>query len=300
MKTPMGVVFDIKHYAIHDGPGIRTTVFLKGCPLDCAWCHNPESKHPQPEFMWWPTRCIGCRSCVEGCPEGAVNLGDKLVIDEEKCVGCGACVEVCYAEALELVGREMSVEEVMEEVRRDSEFYRESGGGVTFSGGEPLTQPLFLAEMLMACKREGFHTAVDTSGQADPATLEKIMDHTDLFLYDVKHMDPEQHRKYTGTSNEQILLNLSLLKGRAVVVRVPLVPGVNDDEENIRCMGEYVSGLGFSDLCLLPYHKVGAEKAQRLNRETGPQFVAEAPTEESLDWLRGVLTEYGLTVKIGG
>jgi len=237
---------------------------------------------------------------VESCPEGAVTVGDRLVIDEEKCVGCGVCVEGCYAEALELVGGEMSVEDVMEEVRRDSEFYRESGGGVTFSGGEPLMQPMFLAELLIACKREGFHTTVDTSGQADPATLEKIMDYTDLFLYDVKHMDPEQHRKYTGTSNEQILLNLSLLRGRAVVIRVPLVPGVNDDEENIRRLGEYVSGLGVCDICLLPYHKVGAEKAQRLNRETGPQFVAEVPTEESLDRLRGVLTEYGLTVKIGG
>jgi len=296
----MGVVFDIKHYAIHDGPGIRTTVFLKGCPLDCAWCHNPESKHPQPEFMWWPTRCIGCGSCEESCPEGAVTIGDKLVIDEEKCVRCGSCVEGCYAEALELVGREMSVEEVMEEVRRDSTFYRESGGGVTFSGGEPLMQLMFLAELLEACKREGFHTAVDTSGHAEQAALEKIMEYTDLFLYDVKHMDPIQHKKFTGASNELVLSNLALLRGRAVVVRVPLVPGVNDDEDNIRRLGEYVSGLGFSDLCLLPYHKVGTEKAHRLNRETGPQFVAEAPTDESLDRLHGVLTEYGLSVKIGG
>ena len=296
----MGVVFDIKHYAIHDGPGIRTTVFLKGCPLDCAWCHNPESKHPQPEFMWWPTRCIGCGCCEESCPEGAVTIGDKLIIDEEKCIGCGSCVDECYAEALELVGREMSVEEVMEEVRRDSMFYRESGGGVTFSGGEPLMQLMFLAELLEACKREGFHTAVDTSGHAEQAALEKIMEYTDLFLYDVKHMDTEQHRKFTGASNVLVLSNLALLRGRAVVVRVPLVPGVNDDEENIRRLGEYVSGLGFSDLCLLPYHKVGSEKAQRLNRETGPQFVAEAPTDESLDRLRGVLTEYGLSVKIGG
>ena len=296
----MGVVFDIKHYAIHDGPGIRTTVFLKGCPLDCTWCHNPESKHPQPEFMWWPTRCIGCGSCEESCPEGAVTIGDKLVIDEEKCVRCGSCVDECYAEALELVGREMSVEEVMEEVRRDSTFYRESGGGVTFSGGEPLMQLMFLAELLEACKREGFHTAVDTSGHAEQAALEKIMEYTDLFLYDVKHMDPIQHKKFTGASNELVLSNLALLRGRAVVVRVPLVPGVNDDEDNVRSMGEYVSGLEFSDLCLLPYHKVGTEKAHRLNRETGPQFVAEAPTDESLDRLRGVLTEYGLTIKIGG
>jgi pyruvate formate lyase activating enzyme len=296
----MGVVFDIKHYAIHDGPGIRTTVFLKGCPLNCAWCHNPESKHPQPEFMWWPTRCIGCHSCVESCPEGAVTIGDKLVIDEELCVRCGICVEGCYAEALELVGRDMSVEEVMEEVLRDSEFHRESGGGVTFSGGEPLMQPLFLAELLSACKGEGLHTVVDTSGHAEPAALEKIMGHTDLFLYDVKHMDPEMHRMYTGASNELILSNLALLQGRAVLIRAPIIPGINDDEENIRRMGEYVSDLGFSEVCLLPYHKVGAEKAQRLNRETRPQFMAEAPTMESLDRLRGVLAEYRLNVKIGG
>jgi pyruvate formate lyase activating enzyme len=300
MKTLMGVVFDIKHYAIHDGPGIRTTVFLKGCPLNCAWCHNPESKRPQPEFMWWPTRCIGCRSCVEGCPEGAVNIGDRLVIDETLCVGCGVCVEGCYAEALELVGVEMSVEEVMEEVLRDSEFYRESGGGVTFSGGEPLMQPLFLAELLKACRGEGLHTAVDTSGHADPAALENIIDHTDLFLYDVKHMDPERHRSYTGATNELALSNLALLRGREVVIRAPIVPGVNDDEENIGRMGEYVSGLGFTEICLLPYHRVGSEKAQRLNRETAPPFVAEPPTEESLERLREVLTGYGLNVKIGG
>jgi len=161
-------------------------------------------------------------------------------------------------------------------------------------------QPMFLVELLEACKREGLHTAVDTSGQAEQAAFEKIMEYTDLFLYDVKHMDPIQHKKFTGASNELVLSNLALLRGRAVVVRVPLVPGVNDDEENIRSMGEYVSGLGFSDLCLLPYHKVGTEKAHRLNRASGPQFVAEAPTDESLDRLRGVLTEYGLSVKIGG
>jgi pyruvate formate lyase activating enzyme len=296
----MGVVFDIKHYAIHDGPGIRTTVFLKGCPLDCAWCHNPESKRPQPEFMWWPTKCIGCRSCVKGCPEGAVTIGDRLVIDEKLCVGCGICVKGCYAEALELVGREMSVEEVMEEILRDSEFYRESGGGVTFSGGEPLMQPTFLAELLKACRGEGLHTAVDTSGHADSAALKKIIDHTDLFLYDVKHMDPERHRRYTGATNELALSNLALLRGREVVIRAPIVSGVNDDEGNIGRMGEYVSALGFTEICLLPYHKAGSEKAQRLNRETAPPFVAEPPTEEILERLRGVLTGYGLNVKIGG
>jgi len=298
--TSMGVVFDIKHYAIHDGPGIRTTVFLKGCPLDCAWCHNPESKSPRPEFMWWPARCIGCRSCVEGCPEGAVSIGERLVIDEELCVGCGACVEGCYAEALELVGVEMSVEDVMKEVLRDSEFYRESGGGVTFSGGEPLMQPMFLAELLRACRGEGLHTAVDTSGHADPAALKKIIDHTDLFLYDVKHMDPELHRRYTGATNELALQNLTLLRGRQVVIRTPIVPEVNDDEDNIMHMGEFVSSLSFTEICLLPYHRVGSEKAQRLNGETPLPFVAEPPTKESLERLCGVLTGYGLNVKIGG
>ena len=296
----MGLVFDIKHYAVHDGPGIRTTVFLKGCPLDCPWCHNPESKDFKPELMWTPARCIGCRSCVETCPTKAIQLTDKLQIDHEKCNLCGTCVSNCYPGALERVGKEMTLSEVMEEISKDLVFYEESGGGVTFSGGEPLSQPEFLLDLLISCKEKGIHTTVDTSGHGDPETISLIKPYVDLFLYDLKHMDSQKHEKYTGVPNEQVLKNLRLLKESRVLIRVPVIPGVNSDDSNISALGKFLSGEGFKELCLLPYHRVGMEKLERLTGNKRESYYSEPPTAEVLDKIKSMLEDYGLNVRIGG
>ena len=296
----MGLVFDIKHYAVHDGPGIRTTVFLKGCPLDCPWCHNPESKDFEPELMWTPVRCIGCRSCVETCPSNAIQLTDKIHIDHEKCNLCGTCVSNCYSGALELVGKEMTVSEVMDEISKDIVFYEESGGGVTFSGGEPLSQPLFLLALLKACKEKGIHTVVDTSGHTDPETIDMIKPYVDLFLYDLKQMDSRTHTKFTGIPNDQVLRNLRLLKSSKVLIRVPVIPGVNADDSNISELGKFLSAEGFNELCLLPYHRVGMEKLERLIGRREEPYYAEPPTAEVLNRIKSMLEDYGLNVRIGG
>lgn len=296
----MGLVFDVKHYAIHDGPGIRTTVFLKGCPLDCPWCHNPESKGMEGELMWLPERCIGCNACVEACPSGAISLSDALVVDQGKCTSCWECAEACYADALRVVGMEMTVEEVMDEVIRDRVFHDESGGGVTFSGGEPLSQPGFLMGLLERCKTENIHTAVDTSGHADGGVVEKIKRLVDLWLYDLKHMDPDEHKRVIGVSNEVILENLERLKGLNVWIRMPLIPGFNDGAENIRATAEYMKLNGFNVINILPYHTAGSEKTPRLLSGGGTTKLYEPPTDEKLNEISRIFEEHGLNIKMGG
>jgi pyruvate formate lyase activating enzyme len=296
----MGLVFDIQHYAIHDGPGIRTIVFMKGCPLDCPWCHNPESKSVKPEFMWWHDKCIGCKACVSACSQGAIDFKTSLKIDENKCVGCGNCVNACYSEALESIGKNMTVDEVMDEISKDSIFYEESGGGVTFSGGEPLIQPSFLYDLLVACKSKNIHTAVETCGYANSDVVLRIKDYVDLFLYDIKIMDESLHEKFTGVKNQLILDNLKLLKGKDVVIRVPLIPGVNDDLVQIQFLGDFISKLGFKALDILPYHKAGSEKLKRLNTSKTPFYISEAPSENLINNVIHFLEKFNLKVKIGG
>jgi len=295
----MGLVFDIKHYAIHDGPGIRTTVFMKGCPLDCPWCHNPESKSNQPEFMWNSTRCIGCNSCMEVCPKGAVRLSERLEVNESLCTLCLRCIDVCYSGALELVGHEMTVDAVMEEIMKDRVFHKESGGGVTFSGGEPLGQPQFLKQLLDVCQNLDIHTAVDTCGYAESRVITEMMGSVDLWLYDLKHLDQEKHTDTIGVSNQQILKNLKLLKCENVSIRLPLIPGFNDDSINLHATGLFLQENGFTDVCLLPYHTAGSDKRERLYTQQSI-FNAVPPDEEKLKWAVELLEEYGLTVKIGG
>ncbi|MDI9370708.1 MAG: glycyl-radical enzyme activating protein, partial [Synergistota bacterium] len=233
---PTGCIFDVKRYSIHDGPGIRTTFFFKGCPLSCWWCHNPEGISPLPASSYHPNRCIGCGRCVRECEQGARSFGpDGIVLDTTKCVDSRRCEQVCPTKAIEFVGTEVTVEEILLMSRRDIPFYDESGGGVTFSGGEPFLQAEFLIRCLEALYEEEIHTAVDTSGHCRSEDLLAAAEVTDIFLFDLKMIDRERHNLYTGVYNDRILENLRLLDGKLndrgrgkINIRIPLVPGVND------------------------------------------------------------------------
>jgi len=299
-----GIIFDIKRYAIHDGPGIRTTVFFKGCPLGCWWCHNPEGLVLQSELIFKEKRCLkGCTECVESCAQGALSrVGHLILIDKEKCDLCGQCTGVCPSEALEIIGREMSVEEVMKEVEKDMIFYEQSEGGVTFSGGEPLMQPEFLSALLEECKKRNIHTAVDTCGCAPPEVIDNIRDKVDLFLYDIKIMDDNKHIEYTGVSNKPILENLKKLaeQGSAVAVRLPLIPGVNDDNDNVNKVAEFILSLpGIKDISLLPYHRAGSEKYKRLKKAYKMEKTQPSPDQKIAE-IKTRLEDFGLRVKVGG
>jgi pyruvate formate lyase activating enzyme len=298
-----GIIFDIKKYAIHDGPGIRTTVFFKGCPLNCWWCHNPEGLDISAQVIYRKDRCIGCGECINVCPEGAIALSPSGVItDQSKCVHCGICVETCPAEARELVGKVVTVDHVVGEIKKDILLYDESGGGVTFSGGEPLMQPDFLLGLLDACGKLDIHRTVDTAGYADAELLLRVADRTELFLYDLKHMDSEKHRKYTGVPNEQILSNLeSLAKhGANINIRIPIIPGINSDDENIERMGSFVSSLpGVHDISLLPYHSAAEAKYGKLGMEY--RLGKTLPlSEDEMEAAAKRLEKFGSHVKIGG
>jgi pyruvate formate lyase activating enzyme len=298
-----GIVFDIKKYSIHDGPGIRTTVFLKGCGLRCWWCHNPESQQRRPQLMLHPARCIACGACMVDCPQGAIQQGtDGYVTDRNRCVSCGECVAACYADARELVGREMTVQQVMQEVRRDTAFFDESAGGVTFSGGEPLLQADFLLDLLKTCKAEDLHTVVDTCGYASTVDLDRVRGDVDLFLYDLKVMDSERHRQVTGVDNRRILENLVHLAqhGHRIVVRMPIIPGINDDDANIRQTAQFISGLpSVERVDLLAYHKIGSDKHERLGR-IDPMPETQPPSEARMMAIKATIGAFGLEVRVGG
>ncbi len=290
-----GMIFDIKHYALHDGPGIRTTVFFKGCPLSCWWCHNPESQRTTPELLLHPERCIGCDRCRVACPSGAIDSRDR-------CGSCGACADACPADARVIAGKTMTVDEVMAEIRKDSAFYDESGGGVTFSGGEPLCQPAFLRALLERCRAEEIHTVVDTSGFAQRDLLLSVGRLTDLILYDLKHMDPDQHERLTGVSNALILDNLRTLTstGARLRIRVPIIPGNNDDLANIDATAQFVASLtGVNEIDILPYHGSAAEKYRKMGL---PYRLHELtpPSDLHMQAIAARLRSYGLSVRIGG
>jgi len=299
-----GRIFNIQRYSIHDGAGIRTLVFLKGCPLRCLWCSNPESQKGEPELGFIESRCAGAKacgaSCVSACPVEAIRLNEqgKAVIDRNKCDNCGMCAEACGKGALKVVGRKMSVDEVMAEVEKDRIFYRRSGGGVTLGGGEPLAQHRFTAELLKAAHETYLHTAIETCGHAPWPHFETVLEHVDLLQFDIKHMDPVRHKEMTGQANELILDNLSKVRSvkapQDVIIRIPVVPGCTDSVENIGATAEFTARLGFNQIELVPYHRLGTSKYAQYGM-VYPLEGCEPPAEADLARLRKIVESIGLT-----
>lgn len=268
-----GRIFDVQRFCIHDGPGIRTAVFLKGCPLKCLWCHNPEGMKPEFEIGFFTERCIRCGRCAVVCLRGAQIVGGERIFLRDRCENCGKCVEVCDAEALVLCGREVSTDEVVDEVEKDKLFYENSGGGVTLSGGEPLMQPEFTSEVLAGCHKRGIHTAIETAGFTQWKTLERVLPHLDLVLYDLKFIDSRKHQRFTGVPNEIILDNLQRLAKMKVdiILRLPLIPGYNDSAEDLDEMISFINGFkrfrNPIDVNMLPYHRFAEPKYARFGKE---------------------------------
>ena len=301
LSPPTGLILNIMRFSLHDGPGIRTTLFLKGCPLRCWWCHNPESQSVQPEVIYYDDRCIRCGDCTRACQHGALHLNDRVVQNPDLCQHCGECASACATGARQLAGRWMSVPEVMAEVLKDQIFFDESGGGITVSGGEPLTQPAFVEALLAECRARRIRTALDTCGWADPAVLCKVNEYVDLFLYDLKLMDCERHRLFTGVKNDLILRNLRLLaeQGNAVIVRIPVIPEVNDDTGNIDALCDFLSPLSLRKIDLLPYHRIGTDKYRRLHLCNQMEGVTP-PNAEKMETMAARLRRAGFCVRIGG
>lgn len=297
-----GLVFNVQRYSVQDGPGIRTTVFLKGCPLDCAWCHNPEGLSREPQIMTVETRCLRCGECLQACPHGEKTSTEPLPVNVPHCQWCGACIAACPTGSRQFVGNRMTPGEVFKTVLRDRIFYEESGGGVTFSGGEPLSQPEFLRETLSLCRESGIHTAVDTCGFAPLPHLLSVAEVTDLFLYDLKLINDAAHRQFTGQSNRLILENLRALAKRdiAIWLRIPVIPGVNDAAEDFRATAAFAASLGgVLQVNLLPYHASGVRKAERVGQANRlPR--TEPPEPESLNQALEIFRSAGLIVHCGG
>ncbi|TSA32393.1 MAG: glycyl-radical enzyme activating protein [Porphyromonadaceae bacterium] len=304
MNNHSALIFDTKPYSINDGPGIRITIFLKGCPLSCAWCHNPEGISPRVQKLYSKAKCIGCGTCVENCPKGALTLtSEGIKTDTYTCDLCGICADVCPAKATEMSGKPVTVEEVMKVIRRETVMMDQSEGGVTISGGEPMMQSDFLIELLDACGKEGIHRAVDTAGLSKTETLLEVAKRTDLFLYDLKMMDPERHKKFTGVTNDKILENLKILAdtGANINIRIPLIKGVNADNGNIRQSAEFVASLpGEKKLVsLLPYHNVAIHKYDKLGQEYNNGEMEE-PAVGDIEMAIRIFGEYGLIAAVGG
>jgi pyruvate formate lyase activating enzyme len=300
-KGVKGIVFNIQKYSIEDGPGIRTTVFLKGCPLRCQWCSNPESQHPYPEVVHRDSLCTQCGECVTACPTRAISLKDSgISIDRKLCTNCGECVDICNPGALKIFGKELTAGEVFQEVAKDADFYRNSGGGVTASGGEPLQQPAFVAALFWLCQDEGISTFLETTGCAPTSALEQVLPYTTAVLFDLKLSDPANHRVWTGQPNQNILQNLALIvsKGIKVIPRIPIIPGINDSDEALEGIARIVlDTLGRTAVDLIPYHIYGIGKYQMLDRQyTLPDV--EVPNEAELYRVKMIVESFGLKSEI--
>ncbi len=300
-----GVTFNVQGYSIHDGPGIRTTVFLKGCPLRCFWCQNPESQRTSPEIFFAADKCTGCGKCISACSAGAITLaGGKARTDRERCGGAAACVSACPVGARNQIGRAVTPEEIFAEVAEDTLFYEQSGGGVTLSGGEPLFHSPFAAELLRLCKRAGIHTALDTCGYASWINAARVLKHVDLVLYDFKHMDSEQHQLGTGVPNELILENARKIHRElsiSMLARIPIIPGYNDSIDNMRATAQFIAQELDSSVPvhLNPYHRLGEAKVERLERS--PACAAtEPPGDAHMADIKRLFESFGLSVVIGG
>jgi pyruvate formate lyase activating enzyme len=280
-----GVVFDIQRYSLHDGPGVRTLVFLKGCPLSCLWCSNPESQRREPDVLWDSERCTLCLACVRACPTGALaRSGDRFTFDASLCTTCGRCETACPNAARRVSGKRMTVREVMDVVLRDAPFYRRSGGGITLGGGEPLSQAAFAADLFRSAHANGVDTAIETTGNAETRTLLSVTEHADHVLYDVKHVDPRRHRELTGVTNELILDNLRALLHvhPDVTIRYPLIPGYNSSDGDLRALADRVTHLpGTPRIEIVPYHRFGEHKYRLLDRPYALAGVAACEPEEA-------------------
>ncbi|MBP5483160.1 MAG: glycyl-radical enzyme activating protein [Bacteroidales bacterium] len=302
----MALIFDIKRYAIHDGPGIRTTIFVKGCPLRCVWCHNPESWSPKPQRLYKQGKCIGCCCCIDSCPQGALKLTPGGIRPtENQCILCGTCASVCPTLAMEICGREWPMEELMAEIEKERGVMTDSGGGVTLSGGEPMMHPDFTLKLLKELGQRGFHRAVDTTFYADPKIVEAIAKECELFLLDIKCMDSATHKLYTGVPNELIHSNLRIISkmGKPYWVRIPLITEVNATEDNIQATADFLTSLPTKPevVDLLPYHDIGKGKHERMGTKYNPEGLSlTAPDPRQLARCEQILTSSGLKVRIGG
>lgn len=296
-----GLIFDVMRFSLHDGPGIRTTVFLKGCPLGCWWCHNPEGLASEPEVVYVEERCVRTGECVAACPHHAITWHDGPFRDASICQKCGTCAAACPTGATQMIGRWVTVQQLMDELSRDLVFFDESGGGATFSGGEPLLQSQFLEAMLDGCRARGIHTVVETCGVVARETLLRLSRKIDLFLYDVKLMDSKKHRTYTGAANGNILQNLrALARVHAnIIVRMPVIPGINDDAENAEQLARFLKSSGISRLDLLPYHPSGGDKYGRLHRVYRLSGLKPPPSEQ-MQIMAERFQRDGLAVRVGG
>jgi len=297
----MGLIFDIKPYSINDGPGIRVTLFFKGCPLNCAWCHNPEGISPHVQKLYTKKKCIGCEACVDECPENALKLTDDgIVTNTDLCTLCGICADVCPTLAIEMSGKQASVADLMTTIRKEVRTIDQSGGGVTISGGEPMMQSDFLIELLDALGSEGFHRAVDTTGFVASERLLEVAKRTDLFLYDLKSMNSEVHKKFTDVPNEKILENLRILaeSGAKINIRIPFIRGVNTDEENVKASAQFIASLpGEIPVLLLPYHDIAKNKHDKLEQPYDSRGLQE-PESWELERALEVFGAFGVAVSV--